>query len=103
MPYGGNDWLDLNKEETITLFEKNVSLNDFSSESLTIDEKKFYHLECPDLSNLTQEEYHVLVISKTPNQGIILLKFNLIIFKKGNQRGLISLPFKTKVQNAPTI
>ncbi len=93
----------LNKEETITLFEKNVPLNDFSSESLTIDEKKFYHLECPDLSNLTQEEYHVLVISKTPNQGIILLKFNLIIFKKGNQRGLISLPFKTKVQNAPTI
>ncbi len=93
----------LNKEETITLFEKNVPLNDFSSESLNIEKQAFYHLECPDLSNLAQKEYHVLIISKTPNQGIILLKFNLIIYKKGNQRGLISLPFKTKVQNDPIV
>jgi len=91
----------LNKEETITLFEQNVSLNDSPSESLSGAEYLFCHLECPDLSNLAQEEYHVLVISKTPNrQGIILLKFKLIIHHNENQRGLINLPFKLAVQNA---
>ena len=90
----------LNKEETITLFEQNVSLNDSSSESLSSAEHMFCHLECPDLSNLAQEEYHVLVISQTPNhQRIILIKFNLIIYHNVNQRGLINLPFKIEVQN----
>jgi len=90
----------LNKEETITLFEQNVPLNDSSSESLSSAESLFCHLECPDLSNLAQEEYHVLVISKTPTrQGIILLKFNLIIHHNENQRGLINLPFKLAFQN----
>ncbi len=90
----------LNKEETITLFEKNVTLRVSSYESLSNSENEFYKLDCPDLSNLAQEEYHLLVISQTTHhQGIIILKFNLIIHQDENQRGLINLPFKIGVQN----
>ncbi len=94
----------LNKEETVTLFEKNVSLNGLYSESLTNAKNASYNLEFPDLSNLAQEEYHLLVISHTPNhQGIILLKFNLIIHQNENQKGLINLPFKIELQNGPIV
>ena len=90
----------LNKEETITLFEQNMTLNKSSSESLSNSESHFYRLNFPDLSNLAQEEYHLLVISQTPHhQGIILLKFNLILNQNEKQRGLINMPFKIEVQN----
>ena len=76
-----------------------MSLNDTAIEPLSGAENLFYQLECPDFSNLAQEEYHVLVISMAPNrQGIILLKFNLIIHHNKNQRGLINLPFNIEVQ-----
>ena len=91
----------LNAEETVILFEQDASLNDPASESLSGAEHLFYHLECPDLSNLAQGEYHVRVLSQTPNrQEVTLLQFKLMIHHSENQRGLINLPFKIEVQNA---
>ena len=90
----------LNTEENIILFEQNVSLNEPATESLSGTEHQFYHLECPDLSNLAQGEYHVRVLSQTPNrQEVTLLQFKLMIHHSENQRGLINLPFKIEVQN----
>ena len=91
----------LNAEETVILFEQDASLNDPASKSLSGGEHMFYHLECPDLSNLAQGEYHVRVLSQAPNrQEITLLQFKLMIHHSENQRGLINLPFKIEVQNA---
>ncbi len=91
----------LNTEETIILFEQDASLNNPASKSLSGTEHLFYHLECPDLSNLAQGEYHVRVLSQAPNrQEITLLQFKLMIHQSENQRGLINLPFKIEVQNA---
>ena len=91
----------LNTEETIILFEQDASLNNPDSKSLSGTEHLFYHLECPDLSNLAQGEYHVRVLSQAPNrQEITLLQFKLMIHQSENQRGLINLPFKIEVQNA---
>jgi len=91
----------LNAEETIILFEQDASLNDPASKSLSGAEHLFYHLECPDLSNLAQGEYHVRVLSQAPNrQEITLIQFKLMIHHSENQRGLINLPFKIEVQNA---
>ena len=91
----------LNAEETVILFEQDASLNDPASKSLSGAEHLFYHLECPDLSNLAQGEYHVRVLSQAPNrQEITLIQFKLMIHHSENQRGLINLPFKIEVQNA---
>ena len=91
----------LNAEETIILFEQDASLNDPASKSLSGAEHLFYHLECPDLSNLAQGEYHVRVLSQAPNrQEITLIQFKLMIHHSENQRGLINLPFKIELQNA---
>ena len=91
----------LNTEETIILFEQDASLNNPASKSLSGTEHLFYHLECPDLSNLAQGKYHVRVLSQAPNrQEITLLQFKLMIHHSENQRGLINLPFKIEVQNA---
>ena len=91
----------LNAEETVILFEQDASHNDPASKSLSGAEHLFYHLECPDLSNLAQGEYHVRVLSQAPNrQEITLLQFKLMIHHSENQRGLINLPFKIEVQNA---
>ena len=91
----------LNAEETVILFEQDASLNDPASESLSGAEHLFYHLECPDLSNLAQGEYHVRVLSQTPNrQEVTLLQFKLMIHQSENQRGIINLPFKIELQNA---
>ncbi|SVD41473.1 uncharacterized protein METZ01_LOCUS394327, partial [marine metagenome] len=57
----------LNTEENIILFEQNVSLNEPATESLSGTEHQFYHLECPDLSNLSQGEYLVQILSQTHN------------------------------------
>ena len=91
----------LNAEETVILFEQDASLNDPASELLSGAEHLFYHLECPDLSNLAQGEYHVRVLSQAPTrQEITLIQFKLMIHHSENQRGLINLPFKIEVQNA---
>ena len=91
----------LNAEETVILFEQDASLNDPASKSLSGAEHLFYHLECPDLSNLAQGEYQVRVLSQGPNrQEITLIQFKLIIHHSENQRGLINLPFKIVAQNA---
>ena len=91
----------LNKEEGIILFELNVSLNDPASESLGGAEHRFFHLECPDLSNLSQGEYLVQILSQTNNHhDTTLLQFKLMIQHNENQRGLINLPFKIELQNA---
>ena len=91
----------LNAEETVILFEQDASLNDPASKSLSGAEHLFYHLECPDLSNLAQGEYHVRVLSQAPNrQEITLIQFKLMIHHSENKRGLINLPFKIEVQNA---
>ena len=91
----------LNTEENIILFEQNVSLNEPATESLSGTEHQFYHLECPDLSNLSQGEYLVQILSQTHNHhDTTLLQFKLMIQHNENQRGLINLPFKIEVQNA---
>jgi len=91
----------LNTEENIILFEQNVSLNEPATESLSGTEHQFYHLECPDLSNLSQGEYLVQILSQTNNHhDTTLLQFKLMIQHNENQRGLINLPFKIEVQNA---
>jgi len=91
----------LNTEENIILFEQNVSLNEPATESLSGTEHQFYHLECPDLSNLSQGEYLVQIFSQTNNHhDTTLLQFKLMIQHNENQRGLINLPFKIEVQNA---
>ena len=91
----------LNTEENIILFEQNVSLNEPATESLSGTELQFYHLECPDLSNLSQGEYLVQILSQTHNHhDTTLLQFKLMIQRNENQRGLINLPFKIEVQNA---
>ena len=91
----------LNAEETVILFEQDASLNEPASKSLSSAEHLFYHLECPDLTNLAQGEYHLRVLSQAPNrQEITLLQFKLMIHQSENQRGLINLPFKIEVQNA---
>jgi len=91
----------LNTEENIILFEQNVSLNDPATKSLSGTKHQFYHLECPDLSNLSQGEYLVQILSQTNNHhDTTLLQFKLMIQHNENQRGLINLPFKIEVQNA---
>ena len=91
----------LNTEENIILFEQNVSLNEPTTESLSGTGHQFYHLECPDLSNLSQGEYLVQILSQTHNHhDTTLLQFKLMIQHNENQRGLINLPFKIEVQNA---
>ena len=91
----------LNTEENIILFEQNVSLNEPATESLSGTEHQFYHLECPDLSNLSQGEYLVQILSQTHyHHDTTLLQFKLMIQHNENQRGLINLPFKIEVQNA---
>ena len=88
----------LNTEENIILFEQNVSLNEPATESLSGTEHQFYHLECPDLSNLSQGEYLVQILSQTHNHhDTTLLQFKLMIQYNENQRGLINLPFKIEV------
>ena len=87
--------------EDIILFEQNVSLNEPTGKSLSGKKHQFYHLECPDLSNLSQGEYLVQLLSQTQNHhDTTLLQFKLIIQHNENQRGLINLPFKIEVQNA---
>ena len=91
----------LNTEENIILFEQNVSLNEPATKSLSGTKHQFYHLECPDLSNLSQGEYLVQILSQTNNHhDTTLLQFKLMIQHNENQRGLINLPFKIEVQNA---
>jgi hypothetical protein len=91
----------LNAEETVLLFERDVSIDDSSSKSLSGAEHLFYQLECPDLSNLSHGEYHVRVISQAHSrEEITLIQFNLMIRHFENQLGLINLPFKIVVQNA---
>ena len=91
----------LNAEETVILFEQDTSIDDPASKSLSDAEHLFYHLECPDLSNLAQGEYHVRVLSQAPNrQEITLIQFKLVMHHSENQRGLINLPFKIEAQNA---
>ena len=91
----------LNAEETVILFEQDASLNEPASKSLSSAEHLFYHLECPDLSNLAQGEYHVRVLSQAPTrQEITLIQFKLMIHHSKNKRGLINFPFKIEVQNA---
>ena len=91
----------LNTEENIILFEQNVSLNEPATKSLSDTKHQFYHLECPDLSNLSQGEYLVQILSQTHNHlDTTLLQFKLMIQHNENQRGLINLPFKIEVQNA---
>ena len=91
----------LNTEENIILFEQNVSLNEPTTESLSGTEHQFYNLECPDLSNLSQGEYLVQILSQTQNHhDTTHLQFKLMIKNNENQRGLINLPFKIEVQNA---
>jgi ABC-type polysaccharide/polyol phosphate transport system ATPase subunit len=91
----------LNVEETVILFEQDTSIDAPTSKSLNGAEHLFYHLECPDLSNLAQGEYHVRVLSQAPNrQEITLIQFTLMMHHSKNQRGLINLPFKIEAQNA---
>ena len=91
----------LNAEETVVLFEQDASIDAPTSKSSSVPEHLFYHLECPDLSNLTQGEYHVRVLSQAPNrQEITLIQFKLMMHHSENQRGLINLPFKIEAQNA---
>ena len=91
----------LNAEETVILFEQDTSIDAPASKLLSDGEHLFYHLECPDLSNLAQGEYHVRVLSQAPNrQEITLIQFKLMIHHSENQRGLINLPFKIEAQNA---
>lgn len=91
----------LNAEETVILFEQDASIDAPTSKSSSVPEHLFYHLECPDLSNLTQGEYHVRVLSQAPNrQEITLIQFKLMMHHSENQRGLINLPFKIEAQNA---
>ena len=91
----------LNAEETVILFEQDASLNEPASKSLSSAEHLFYHLECPDLSNLAQGDYHVRVLSQAPTrQEITLIQFKLMIHHSKNKRGLINFPFKIEVQNA---
>ena len=91
----------LNAEETVILFEQDTSIDAPTSKSSSAPEHLFYHLECPDLSNLAQGEYHVRVLSQAPNrQEITLIQFKLMMHHSENQRGLINLPFKIEVQNA---
>ena len=91
----------LNTEENIILFEQNVSLNEPTTKSLSGTKHQFYHLECPDLSNLSQGEYLVQILSQTQNHhDTTHLQFKLMIKNNENQRGLINLPFKIEVQNA---
>jgi len=91
----------LNTEETVILFEQDTSIDAPASKSLSGAEHLFYHLECPDLSNLAQGEYHVCVHSQAPNRKeITLIQFKLMIHHSENQRGLINLPFKIEAQNA---
>ena len=90
-----------NAEETVILFEQDTSIDAPTSKSSSAPEHLFYHLECPDLSNLAQGEYHVRVLSQAPNrQEITLIQFKLMMHHSENQRGLINLPFKIEVQNA---
>ena len=90
----------INTKEDITLFEQNVSLNEHTRESLSGKKHQFYHLECPDLSNLSQGEYLVQILSQIhKHYDGILLQFKLIIHHNKNQRGLINLPFKIEKQN----
>ena len=91
----------LNVEETVILFEQDTSIDVPTSKSLGGAEHLFYQLECPDLSNLAQGEYHVRVLSQAPNrQEITLIQFKLMMHHSENQRGLINLPFKIEAQNA---
>ena len=90
----------INTKEDIILFEQNVSLNEPTGKSLSGKEHQFYHLECPDLSNLSQGEYLVKILSQThKHYDGILLQFKLMIHHNENQRGLINLPFKIEKQN----
>ena len=91
----------LNAEETVILFEQDTSIDAPTSKSSSVPEHLFYHLVCPDLSNLAQGEYHVRVLSQAPNrQEITLIQFKLVMHHSENQRGLINLPFKIEAQNA---
>ena len=90
----------INTKEDIILFEQNVSLNENSRESLSGKGHQFYHLECPDLSNLSQGEYLVKILSQIhKHYDGTLLQFKLMIHHNENQRGLINLPFKIEKQN----
>ena len=90
----------LNTKENIILFEQNVSLNEPTGKSLSGKEHQFYHLECPDLSNLSQGEYLVQILSQThKHHDCTLIQFKLMIHHNENQRGLINLPFKINFQN----
>ena len=90
----------INTKEDIILFEQNVSLNEPTGKSLSGKKHQFYHLECPDLSNLSQGEYLVKILSQTHKQyDGTLLQFKLMIHYNENQRGLINLPFKIEKQN----
>jgi ABC-type polysaccharide/polyol phosphate transport system ATPase subunit len=91
----------LNAEETIILFEQDTSIDATDSKSLSGAEHLLYQLECPDLSNLAQGEYHVRVLSQAPNRKeITIIQFKLMMHHSEDQRGLINLPFKIEVQNA---